>query len=80
VYANLDHFSHQFAGLSNREMKLPRFTAADRRVALAIALYVLLLATLPLLLSEPAFDWTFLKMGHSSGCLSLHGCSPHCWP
>ncbi|MEO8408881.1 MAG: hypothetical protein ABI476_10670 [Oxalobacteraceae bacterium] len=44
-------------------MSLPRIVPADIRIAIAIVLYILLLALLPLLLSAPMFRFTFSEEG-----------------
>lgn len=44
-------------------MNLPRLVPADIRIALAIVLYILLLALLPLLLSYSVFMFTFSEQG-----------------
>ena len=44
-------------------MNSPRIVTADIRIAIAIALYVLLLAVLPLLLPDPLFRFTFSEEG-----------------
>lgn len=44
-------------------MNSPRIVPADIRIAIAIALYILLLALLPLLLSQPDFRFTFSEQG-----------------
>lgn len=44
-------------------MSLPRIVPADKRVAIVIAVYILLLAVLPLVLSQPVFRFTFSEEG-----------------
>ena len=44
-------------------MNSPRITSVDIRITIAIALYILLLALLPLLLSQPVFRFTFSEEG-----------------
>lgn len=44
-------------------MNFPRIVPADKRVAIVIAAYILLLVTLPLVLSQPVFRFTFSEEG-----------------
>lgn len=44
-------------------MSLPRIVPADKRVAIVIVVYILLLAVLPLVLSQPVFRFTFSEAG-----------------
>lgn len=44
-------------------MNSPRIVPADLRIAIAIVLYILLLALLPLLLPHPVFRFTFSEVG-----------------